>query len=298
MEKWEKFEEKTHEIVKELNPHLNVYKNVYIKGKLSKGRRQVDVQLVEPSSYDFIAFECKDYKRPLDVPKIEAFATKLKDIGAKHGSIVSNSSYTQPSINMAKELNIDLLALVDTGDSDIRTKLHAPSMISDTMLKSMRISISTKQSFIGSICPDPKVLRLVVDSGKTATVYEVFARLWNEEQLLRKPGNYVYTPPNQNQKQIITNEGKLVNLETLNFHYEVVERHFVGDIEIVDAVGIYNVQENSFQTKEIITEGIIPYEKERIWKELTPDEAKSAKVTFGLVCSSMLPETIDLSNIG
>lgn len=297
MKKWKKFEEKTHEVVKNLNPKSEVYKNVFLKGKLSRGRRQVDVQLIDPSNYDFIAFECKDYKVPLDVPVIEAFNTKLLDIGAKKGSIVSNSSYTKTAINMATELGIDLLALVDTGDKDIRTKLFAPSMISDTMLKSMGLSFSTKASFSGSVSQDPKVLRLVVDNGETATVYEVIARLWNDKQLVQKSGSYVYTPNNQNQKQILTNEGEIVTLDTLNFRYDVVERHFVGNVDIINATGIYNVREKSFQTREIITENIAPYEKEKVWKEITPEEVKNTKITFGLVCTSLMPETLDFGEV-
>ncbi len=294
IKKWKKFEDKTREMIKGFNPESEVYKNVFLRGKLSKGRRQVDVKLVDPSNYDFIAFECKDYKRPVDIPVIEAFNTKLQDIGAKKGSIVSNSPYTSTAVNMASELGIDLLALVDTEDKDIKTKLYASSMISDTMIKGMSLSVSTSSAFKGTVSTDPKVIKLVVDNGKTATAYEVFARLWNENQLTRKPGSYIYTPPNQNQKQILTLEGETLTVDTLQFYYDVVERHFIGNIEIINAKGIYNVKETSFQTREITTEEIVAYEKEKIWKELTPEEAKKVSVTFGLTCASIMPETLDL----
>ncbi len=74
--KWEKFEESSYKVVQSLNPQEQVYKNVHLEGQLSKVKRQVDVQLIKPEEYEFIAFECKDYKRPLDVPIIEAFNTE------------------------------------------------------------------------------------------------------------------------------------------------------------------------------------------------------------------------------
>lgn len=73
MKKWRKFETSSYEIIQKLNPKAKVHNNIYIVGKLSRKRRQVDIKLVEPEQYDFIAFECKDHGRPLDIPVIEAF---------------------------------------------------------------------------------------------------------------------------------------------------------------------------------------------------------------------------------
>lgn len=75
---WKYYEEQTYKVIKQLNPTSSVYQNVIMTGKLSKTPRQVDIQLVNPQDYDFVAFECKNYKVPIDIPRVESFAAKLK----------------------------------------------------------------------------------------------------------------------------------------------------------------------------------------------------------------------------
>lgn len=290
MKKWKKFESKTHQLLQELNPKADIVSNVFLKGKLSKGRRQVDVRLIESGQYDFFAFECKDYKKPLDIPIIESFNTKLQDLGAKKGAIVSNSPFTKGAENMARELKIDLLGLVDTGDSDIRTKLYASMLISDTIAKGISVGVSTLASFHGGITPNLREMKLIIGSSTSITsALKVFGNLWNNTNLLNKtPGIYKYTIPNNS--QIVTSLNEYVPLNELQFTYEVIERYFLGDIEIIDAKGLYNFREHSFQTKSIKTEVINTYEKEMIWKELTLDEVKNTTTTLGLSCVSLFPE--------
>ena len=67
-----------------------------MQGKLSEVGREVDVQFVDPNDYDFMAFECKDHARPIDIPLIEAFSTKLTDSAACDG--VRISGYTEGAL--------------------------------------------------------------------------------------------------------------------------------------------------------------------------------------------------------
>lgn len=196
--KWEKFEDNSYEIVQSLNPQAQVYINVHIDGKLSKVKRQVDVQLVRPEEYEFIAFECKDYGRPLDVPIVEAFNTKLQDIGAKKGAIVSNSPYTEASQNMASALGIDLLNLVDTKNKNIRAKLYASLLLSDTSVKSFRLRIKSSSPQI-SLPLDIRQVIFVNELGQRGTAYQIFALLWNDHDssLSKTPGIYEYRPHSQ-----------------------------------------------------------------------------------------------------
>lgn len=292
MENWKKFESKTHEILQHLNPRADVVKNVYLKGKLSEKRRQVDVKLVEPGQYDFIAFECKNYNRPLDIPIVEAFNTKLQDLGANKGAIVSNSPFTKGAENIARKLGIDLLGIVDTGDPEIRTKLYARMLISDTIVKSMGLRIGTSATFLGGIPADVRKMRFIVDNQKSpVSAYRVFANLWNNTDSLNKmPGSYQYTIYDS---KIVSTIGETVPLGEFTFIYEVVERHFLGNIEIINAKGIYNFRDHSFQTRGIETEVINAYEKEKIWQELTLEETQRMRPAFGLSCTSLLPENRD-----
>lgn len=288
MKKWKKFESKASEILKELNPKAEVVPNVYLQGKLSLGRREVDIKLVEPGQYDFIAFECKDYGRPLDIPVVEAFNTKLQDIGVKKGAIVSNSSFTPGAENMAAKLGIDLLGVVDTGDSDIKTKLYASMIISDTMVKSLAIRIEFFGVMHGSIPADINLMQISIGYPPVVNfVPKVFHNLWNNTELLtKKPGSYEHSE----QCKIISNIGEEVSCK-ITFLYNVIEKHFKGKIEIINARGIYNFKTNGFQTRSIETEVINAYEKEKTWEEISADEAINAIVSMRLACSSLFPES-------
>ncbi len=292
--KWKKFEESSFNIVKSLNPQAQVYKNIQIQGQLSKVKRQVDVQLVKPEEYQFIAFECKDHKRPLDVPVVEAFNTKLRDVGAKKGAIVSNSPFTKAAENMASELGIDLLALVDTKNKNVRGKLFASLLLSDTFVKSFRLRLKSSSPKI--LLPlDIREVVFVNERDQKGTAYEIFALLWNENEtsLSREPGVYEYRPPNPKEKRIIGLDGEIIIPDEIVFVYEVVEKHFAGQIEVIETQGLYNVKEKSYQTRSMQTAPIVAYEIEKTWPEIPAEEAirgrNEGRFSMAVGCSSVLP---------
>lgn len=287
MKKWKKFETKTTEIIKELNPKAEVIPNVFLQGKLSLKRRQVDVKFVEPGQYDFIAFECKDHGRSLDIPVVEAFNTKLQDIGAKKGAIVSSSPFTEGAENMASKLGIDLLALVDTGDPSIKTKLYASMIISDTICKSISVRISISSIMYGGIPVDHNLMQIYVGNPPILEyVPKVFKNLWNNTDILTKsPGTYEH----KIDTRILSSLGEQVPCE-VTFIYEVIEKHFIGKVEIIEAKGIYNLRDHGFQTRGILTEKIDAYEKEKVWDVISAEDAISQKVSMRLSCTSLFPE--------
>lgn len=291
MEKWKKFENKTVQVVKELNKNSKVYGNIYIKGKFSKSSRQVDVKLVDPGEYDFMVFECKDNARSIDTPAIEAFVTKLKDLGAEKGAVVSNSPYTEGAQNLAKEFNIDLLHLVDDSDKDIRTIIYATALISDVMPRGFSVGFGTTSTQGITFQDDVKKLTFIGVDGNNVTAYQIFSTLWNEtEELAKSPGSYKYTLPDDRSISILGNDGGSVAVQKLHFNYEVIERYFVGSVKMIDTSGIYNVKEKSYRTKSLKTEIITPYEVEKTWREIKNPKDIMKTVTFGVSMVSMYPE--------
>ena len=129
------FERATSRVLGALRGHARVHPTVTVQGKLSEVGREVDVQFVDPNDYDFMAFECKDHARPIDIPLIEAFSTKLIDIGAARGAMVSNSGYTEGALRLASKLGIDTLALVDTGDPAIKTRIAVTTLTRDLYIR-------------------------------------------------------------------------------------------------------------------------------------------------------------------
>lgn len=288
MKKWKKFEDESHRIIQQLNPKSVAYKDVYLEGKLSEVKRQVDVQLVDPSNYDFIAFECKDYKRAVDVEKVEALNTKLIDIGASKGAIVSNSPFSKATQNMAAKLKIDLLNLVNVTDPNIKTRIRMPALIIDTSVESFRLRIGTSSPTSDSFSTDPAILELMDEDGNRATAAIIFKKLWNDNlaMIVKNAGTYEYTVPPSG-KKMIGQTGDMVDLNQLSFLYSVEKKFYKGDVNIIKAEGLYNVKDKSFSTKEIITEDIVPSEVEKIWQELTSEDSANAKISFRMEIASL-----------
>lgn len=252
MKKGKYFENKTSKIVRQFNPNKRVYQNVYIKGKLSKVKREVDIMLVDPTQYDFLVLECKDHKQTLDVEIVEAFNTKLKDIGAKKGGIVSNSPYSKAAQNMAESLRIDLLNIIDTSDESIRTNIYATASISDISIKDWQVEISSTSNFQITYPFDPKTIIVVNDAGLRVTTFELFKHLWNDGVFIEKPGSYRYTLKEGINIQSL--DDTIAPLTELYFNYEVIEQHYIGPLKIIETTGIYNVLKKTFQTKSMKTE--------------------------------------------
>ena len=80
-------------------PNALVRANVYLPGKLSHARRQIDV-LVE--AVPPIAADCKCYKRKVTVNHVEAFLGMLEDIGFIRGIIVSMQGFSKAALRRAQ----------------------------------------------------------------------------------------------------------------------------------------------------------------------------------------------------
>lgn len=110
------------------SPRTKIYTNHKIKDRFGK-RREFDVFIVIKSNdYNFnIAIECKDYKNPVSVEKIEAFNSKCLTVsGINKKIIISSAGFQSGAVENAQLFDIELQtlstikkleALVDEKDS-------------------------------------------------------------------------------------------------------------------------------------------------------------------------------------
>lgn len=109
-----------HETLKDI-PNTIIHSNYKIKN-VSGRKREFDI-FIETTINDIriqIAIECKEYKSPISVEKIEAFKSKCDRIPSINKKVfVSQSGYQADSINAAKEFGIDLYDLKDIGQEEI-----------------------------------------------------------------------------------------------------------------------------------------------------------------------------------
>jgi hypothetical protein len=116
---WQKLEVVIEEIHKFLAPGAEVRRNHIIIGKSGR-RRQLDVTVSQrlASTPIFLVIECKRYKRPVGIEKVEAFVTKLKDVGAFVGVIISSSGFDAGATAAAAQHTIYLKTYREADDTD------------------------------------------------------------------------------------------------------------------------------------------------------------------------------------
>jgi len=93
----------------------------YIKGRISKSPREVDISLRSHtgSSEILVIIECRDRKGTEDVTWIEQLASKRKDVGAHKAVAVSSTGFSSGAINMAKAEDIELRTLEEVNPNEI-----------------------------------------------------------------------------------------------------------------------------------------------------------------------------------
>lgn len=84
--------------------------DVVIRGKLG-GRKLLGV------------VECKDWKAKVDLPVVDAFITKMRDINANFGLIFSNSGFTGRAIEKCAQNDIGVKSLLQNDNLETKVKI-------------------------------------------------------------------------------------------------------------------------------------------------------------------------------
>ena len=106
------------------SPDWKVSSPAFLVDQHTSSNREIDILLEHAvgNNRTVIAFECKDLKRPVDVPVIESFYGKLQGLEVDAGVIVSRSGFTRPCVPKAASLNVLLHTVESSSDFDwIRT---------------------------------------------------------------------------------------------------------------------------------------------------------------------------------
>ncbi len=107
---WRDFEKLVAEIQKQLAPSAEVRHNEKVRG--ASGRlRQLDVTIRQSIGLHsvLIVIECRKHRRPVGIEKVEAFVSKLRDIGNPQGVMISPSGFDAGARAVARQNFIRLL---------------------------------------------------------------------------------------------------------------------------------------------------------------------------------------------
>ncbi|MBC8236266.1 restriction endonuclease [bacterium] len=92
-----------------------------VTGKITGEERQVDLLIGSNKPRNVVACEFKDYQNhSITVGTVEAFATKLKDIGANKGMMITPKGYQSGAVATAKHYGIVLFRLREVGTEELR----------------------------------------------------------------------------------------------------------------------------------------------------------------------------------
>lgn len=79
-----------------------------VRGRISGQTRQIDLLLTQEKPRHVVACEIKEYQGPIPVEKLEAFATKLEDVGANRGAFIAPAGYQRAALAIANRHAIQL----------------------------------------------------------------------------------------------------------------------------------------------------------------------------------------------
>lgn len=165
------FELLTQKIQQELSPDAKVTHNETIEGK-SGAKNQIDVVLrAKVGQYPFLCIiECKDWAEKVGLDTVRAFKSKIIDVGAMQGVMVSRSGYTKDAMTFAKSENVILYTLVDAETQDWSKASLVPMALIRIELDNAAVelhSIDGKQSY-----------PLQDQQGNIHSIYDFKAKKW------------------------------------------------------------------------------------------------------------------------
>ena len=288
--KWKNFEESAKQTSSKIFSNQTVKPNQKVMGTISQSLRQIDVKVGDE---DFIDIECKDHKKPVDLPKVEQFANKLKDENAKSGIMVSNAGFTKAALKTAKHYNIKPVVLVDRGHANTSNFIiKAPVLAEGYYLDSISYGVAT--SGIGQdfrFSPLVWDMKASEERKKPRTIYELFRDHWNDGTLdITKEGSYQYEFKNA---PIIDLRGDVIIVD-LTYRYVVRADKRKGSATAQIARGFYDLNNKSFTSSESIVFEPLDIDKISEWEELT-DESLTTQ-PFRLIGLFPLPDEPPLSS--
>ena len=117
--RWQDYEQEVYEAFRTWYPEANIVRDARIPGRYSKKKRQVDV-FIECNVAGFsitIAVEAKYLSRKINVKDVESFEGMMRDIGADHGILITETGFSRAAIDRARngdlKLELDILSIAE-----------------------------------------------------------------------------------------------------------------------------------------------------------------------------------------
>lgn len=145
-----KFEKLTESIFQKLVRHPEferVEHNVLLEG--ADGKRQIDV-LVRSETFGMnltTVIECKDYNKKIPVSVVDGFHSKLMDVRANKGILISRKGFSSKTFSKAKRLGITLCTADETENENWKSIIDLPVILDELHLVDFNINIKYHSAF-------------------------------------------------------------------------------------------------------------------------------------------------------
>lgn len=254
---WKEFEELAHDIQKDLAGGAEVLLDQKLPGYNSKTQRQIDI-CIRQSVGQFpllIAMECKDHKVPVDVNLVGEFATKLTDIRANKGAMVSRLGFTQGAIDMAKSYSIDTFQLIDTQRITWRSFVSIPVLLVWTSLDRTSLVLRDFRSLPASLIDgDWRLLEVRDEKGVSlGSINDLIARHWEDGQIPRETGTHGI----ELARNAVLCAAEIRATATVGVKVVVEKQLWLGNLPI-DVKGFRDEQTGEILTREFTTSELAP----------------------------------------
>lgn len=195
--KWKRFEELVAHVQRSLAPSALVTQNERVRGHDSEVMREIDISIRQSvGQYDlFIAMDCKDYKRPVDVKDVEAFIGLVKDVRANKGAMVAANGFTEAARALARVSGIDLYRLIDAEQHEWQTYVSMPHLVTIISIESYNLLFRSIPEFRQEMPKDTRDLILYDNRGEPiGNISSLINKLWDSGRIPYEPGEYKDIP--------------------------------------------------------------------------------------------------------
>jgi tetratricopeptide (TPR) repeat protein len=114
--RWAAYEHQVFDLFRKHFPKAKVRKNVMVRGRFSKRKRQIDILITENTPVGKLktVIDAKYFKKKVDVKAVDGLAGFVDDVGAQKGMLITNKGYSRSALKRAfygpSDLELDILS--------------------------------------------------------------------------------------------------------------------------------------------------------------------------------------------
>ena len=237
-----------------------------LMGKDSGVEREIDIVVRQRTGqYElFVAIDCKDYKRRVDVKAVEAFLGLVADVGAHKGAMVASRGFTEAAKTRARNAGIDLYSLIDAQEHEWQSYVTIPMVVEDTSIDHYTLTFSTTKQFRLRPQDFRELVLYRADGSEIGVVRELVARAWEDEAIPQTPGEHRGVPLSADATHVMTG-GVLYSLDVrANVH--VSRTLYFGHLPLSEVQGFSDELDGGLITRSFTTAALVYADMHKEWQ--------------------------------